>query len=83
MENAKKIFGDKIEYCDRKYDAIKDADALVLLTEWTDYRSPDFAEIKANIKYPVIFDGRNIYDPERLNLMGFEYIGIGRKYLGE
>ena len=81
LENTKKIFGNKIEYFDRKYDAIKNADALVLLTEWTDYRSPDFAEIKANIKYPVIFDSRNIYDPERINMLGFDYIGIGRKYL--
>ncbi|MBW2973158.1 UDP-glucose/GDP-mannose dehydrogenase family protein [Candidatus Woesearchaeota archaeon] len=82
MENAKKIFGNKIEYCDRKYDAIKDADALLLLTEWTDYRSPDFAELK-NLKTQVIFDGRNIYDPERINTLGFDYIGIGRKYLSK
>ncbi len=81
MENAKKIFGNTVEFCDRKYDAVKDADALVLLTEWTDYRSPDFAEVKSNLKVPVIFDGRNIYDPERLNLMGFDYIGVGRKFL--
>lgn len=83
MENAKQIFGDKITYFHRKYDAIIDADALVLLTEWADYRSPDFAEIKSSLKVPVIFDGRNIYDPERLNSMGFDYIGIGRKYLKE
>lgn len=81
MENAKQIFQDKIEFVDRKYDTIKDADALLLLTEWTDYRSPDFAEIKNNLKHPVIFDGRNIYDPERLNMLGFDYLGVGRKFL--
>lgn len=81
IENAKKIFGDSIDYCDRKYDALKDTDALLLLTEWVDYRSPDYTEIKNTLKYAVIFDGRNIYDPERLNQLGFDYVGIGRKYL--
>jgi UDPglucose 6-dehydrogenase len=81
MENAKKIFGDKIEYSEHKYDALKGADFLVLLTEWSVYRSPDFEEIKNSLKIPVIFDGRNIFDPEKLNQMGFDYIGIGRKYL--
>lgn len=83
MDNAKKIFGDKIEYFDAKYDALKDADVLLLLTEWSVYRSPDFEEIKMQLKIPVIFDGRNIFDPERLNQLGFDYIGIGRKYLLE
>ena len=81
MENAKQIFGNKIEFVDKKYEAVKDADALLLLTEWTDYRSPDFAEIKNNLKHPVIFDGRNLYDPERLNMLGFDYLGVGRKFL--
>lgn len=81
MENAKKIFGDRISYFDAKYDALKDADVLLLMTEWSIYRSPDFDEIKSNLKMPVIFDGRNIYDPEKLNNLGFDYIGIGRKYL--
>jgi len=81
IENAKKIFCDSIDYYDRKYDALKDADSLLLLTEWVDYRSPDYTEIKNNLKYAVIFDGRNIYDPERLNQLGFDYVGIGRRYL--
>ncbi|RLE47194.1 hypothetical protein DRJ25_02985 [Candidatus Woesearchaeota archaeon] len=81
IENAKKIFGDRIEYFDSKYDTLKGADALVLLTEWPVYRSPDFEEIKSLLKFPVIFDGRNIFDPERLNQLGFDYVGIGRKYL--
>ena len=81
MGNAKKIFKDKIEYFESKYDALKDADVLLLLTEWPIYRSPDFEELKAQLKFPVIFDGRNIFDPERLNKLGFDYIGIGRKYL--
>ncbi len=83
INNAKQIFRDKeqIKYFENKYDTLKDADILVILTEWSIYRSPDFEEIKSSLKIPVIFDGRNIYDPDRLNLLGFDYIGIGRKYL--
>ncbi len=68
-----------IEYADNKYDAIIDTDALVLITEWKEFRSPDFAKIGKKLKTPVIFDGRNQYDKKRLKSMGFEYYQIGVK----
>jgi len=55
-----------------------DADALAILTEWREFRSPDFDEIKARLKEPVIFDGRNIYDPGFMKALGIRYFGIGR-----
>ena len=69
-----------ITYVDSKYDALKDSDALVLLTEWKEFRSPDFEEIKAQLKTPVIFDGRNQYYIFRLEEKGFEYHQIGKKF---
>jgi len=61
-----------------KYDVLKDSDALVLLTEWKEFRSPDFEEIKTQLKTPVIFDGRNQYNAFNLEEKGFEYFQIGR-----
>ena len=58
--------------------ALKDADALVVVTEWQEFRSPDFEEIKASLKQPLIFDGRNLYDPAQVREAGLEYFGIGR-----
>jgi len=68
-----------IEYSKRKYDALDDADAMILVTEWKEFRSPDFEEIKLRLKNPIIFDGRNQYDKKRLNECGFEYHQIGVK----
>ena len=62
---------------DRKYEALKDADALILVTEWQEFRSPDFDEIKKLLKNPVFFDGRNQFKKERMQDMGFEYFQIG------
>ena len=67
-----------ITYFDSKYDVLKDSDALVLLTEWKEFRSPDFEEIKAQLKTPVIFDGRNQYTTYNLNEKGIEYFQIGK-----
>ena len=67
-----------ITYLASKYDALKDVDALVLLTEWKEFRSPDFEEIKTQIKMPIIFDGRNQYDAFSLETKGFEYYQIGK-----
>ncbi|GLR62850.1 UDP-glucose dehydrogenase family protein [Marinospirillum insulare] len=67
-----------IEFCDTPYDALKEADALLLVTEWKNYWTPDFAQIKASLKQPVILDGRNIYDPNYLRSQGFTYFGVGR-----
>ncbi len=77
MDLAKRIFSDKIEYCTSSYDALKDADAMLLMTEWNEFRRPDFERIKGLLNQPVIFDGRNQYNAERLKENGFEYICVG------
>ena len=79
FESAKRIFADRIEYSSSSYDACKDADCLLLLTEWNEFRRPDFEKIKSLIKKPVIFDGRNQYDAKRLAEYGFEYVCVGKK----
>lgn len=74
------IFGDAIAYAPDAYEALKDADALVICTEWNAFRSPDFELIKQLLKRPAIFDGRNLYDPQRMAEMGFDYVSIGRQF---
>ena len=80
MIEAKRIFKDEkhLSFVDTQDDALKNADALIIVTEWTEFRSPDFALIKASLKAPYIFDGRNLYDPKAIRLLGFEYFPIGR-----
>ena len=78
MTLAKRIFGDKITYCQKSYDALDGADAMLLLTEWNEFRRPDFEKIKGLLKEPVIFDGRNQYNGERLTQSGFEYVCVGK-----
>ncbi len=78
-ENAEKIFGKRITYAKEQYSALKGADALVLVTEWQEFREPDYNRMKSLMKGQVIFDGRNIYNPEKVRSMGFEYYGVGRK----
>lgn len=75
---ARSIFNDTIEYSNSYYEALEGADALVLITEWNEFRTPDFEHMKQIMKTPVIFDGRNIFDLEKLRKMGFTYYGIGR-----
>ena len=77
-ENAKDFFGDRITYCDHNYDCLEGADALLVVTEWSAFRGPDFDLIAQKLKAPVIFDGRNLYEPERLAARGFTYYAIGR-----
>ena len=79
MESAKFIFKDKIEYSKNSYDAVENADALLLLTEWNEFRRPDFDKIKSLLKQPIIMDGRNLFDPKKMAEIGFEYEGIGRR----
>ncbi len=81
IEEAKRIFGDNpnIEYADGNYEALRNADALLLVTEWNQFRNPDFNAVKERLKQPVLFDGRNQYDPQSLRDMGFVYYSIGRK----
>ena len=78
MQNVKSIYGDKITYCDRPYGCVDGADALAIATEWSEFRSPDFEVIKRLMKTPVIFDGRNLFDPAEMAQLGFVYQGIGR-----
>lgn len=80
MEEARKVIGkpQNLVYCSSEYDAISECDALLLLTEWHQFRNPDFKRLKAKMKYPIIFDGRNQYDPESLRQQDFVYYGIGR-----
>ena len=78
-KEAYKIFGDKIEYMKKQYSALEDADALVIVTEWNEFRRPDFDKIKSLLKQPVIMDGRNLFDPKKMAEIGFEYEGIGRR----
>jgi UDPglucose 6-dehydrogenase len=78
LENAREIFKDKIEYGDTPYDCLKEAEALVIVTEWNEFRNPDFEKIGDLMSKKIIFDGRNIYDPKRVKDSGFEYYCIGR-----
>lgn len=79
MDSAKEIFKDKIHYAKFSYDALKNADCLLVLTEWNEFRRPDFDKIKELLNAPIIIDGRNQYDKGRLEERGFEYINIGKK----
>ena len=76
---AKKIIGEKITYSKDAYSALKNADALLLLTEWREFRSPDWKKVKDELKSPILFDGRNIYESSELRSNGFIYAGIGIK----
>ena len=78
MTEAMKIFGNKVEYLKDNYEVVKDTDALVVITEWNEFRRPNFEKMRKLMKTPVIFDGRNIYDPDEMRGMGFTYYGIGR-----
>ena len=78
MENVKGVVGDKITYASNAYEALANADALLIITEWSAFRSPDFDKIKTSLNTPVIFDGRNLYEPEKIKELGFDYFCIGR-----
>ena len=78
IANVKKEIGDIISYAENQYDALKDADALVIATEWSEFRTPDFSKMKSLLKNPVIFDGRNLFDLYQMQDCGFYYESIGR-----
>ncbi len=82
LENVRQKYGDKLVYEALPLDALKGADALAIMTEWAEFRQPDFTEMKQLLKSPVVFDGRNIYDPETMRQNGFTYYSIGRKTVG-
>ncbi|QSE97951.1 UDP-glucose dehydrogenase family protein [Fulvivirga lutea] len=78
MENVKGQIGDKIVYCDDQYSALENADALLIATEWPVFRTPDFDRVHSALKNKVIFDGRNLYNPDDMGELGFAYYSIGR-----
>ena len=75
---ARRLFGDRITLCEKSYEALAGADALAIVTEWNEFREPDFDRMRALLKAPVVFDGRNIYSPEHMRALGFTYFSIGR-----
>jgi UDPglucose 6-dehydrogenase len=75
---ARRIFDGRIGVCDKSYDALSGADALAIVTEWNEFREPDFGKMRSLMRSPVIFDGRNIYSPEHMRKLGFTYFSIGR-----
>ena len=77
-DTARQLFGDRIVLCDKSYDALAGADALAVLTEWNNFREPDFDKIRTLLRTPVVFDGRNVYSPEQMTSLGFTYFSIGR-----
>ncbi len=78
LEPARRLLGEKVDYCDDPYDTLPGADALVIATEWMEFRSPDFPRIREALRQPLIFDGRNLYAPETMRRYNFEYHSIGR-----
>jgi UDPglucose 6-dehydrogenase len=76
---ARHVLGDRVTLCGRAYEAAEGADALVVVTEWNEFREPDFARLKQVMRHAAVFDGRNIYDPATLRSLGFHYEGIGRR----
>lgn len=83
MENVKAIVGNKITYADDQYAALKDADALIIVTEWSEFRNPDFEKMKHNLSGNVIFDGRNVYALDKMRELGFYYESIGREVVND
>jgi UDPglucose 6-dehydrogenase len=82
MDNVRLAYGEKLVYCNKPMDALDGADALAIMTEWGDYQRPEFKEIAARMRAPVIFDGRNLYEPRNMQRLGFTYHSIGRPAVG-
>lgn len=78
LANVRALYGDRLAYCDRPYGALEGADGLAIVTEWQQFRHPDFEVIRRLLREPVIFDGRNLYEPKQLAALGFTYYSIGR-----
>jgi UDPglucose 6-dehydrogenase len=79
MKNVKRQIGDKIEYAENQYEALKGADALIIATEWNEFRTPDFSKIAASLRNKAIFDGRNLFDLNSMQELGFHYESVGRR----
>jgi UDPglucose 6-dehydrogenase len=78
MANVRAVYGDKLMYADRPYGALEGADGLAIVTEWPEFRNPDFEVMRRLLREPVVFDGRNLFDPKMMRGYGFKYYGIGR-----
>lgn len=78
MNNVRAIYGDRIRFADNPYDALSDADALIIATEWNEFRTPDFLRIVKHLKNKIIFDGRNLFDVDAIKDLGFHYVSVGR-----
>lgn len=83
MNNVKNIFGNKISFCETTYDCLENADALIIATEWNEFRTPDFDKMLSLLKEPVIFDGRNVFDVAVMEKKGFHYESIGRPLINQ
>ena len=75
--NVRAIYGNRLTYCPDRYEAADGADALAILTEWNEFRTPDLDYLKQKLINAVIFDGRNLYDPKNMAKLGFKYFGVG------
>ena len=82
MPNVKELVGDRIKYAEGQYDALKGADALIIATEWSLFRTPDFVKIAGRLKYKVIFDGRNLFSLDSMERLGYHYESVGRRTIG-
>jgi UDPglucose 6-dehydrogenase len=79
MRNVKQVVGEKIMYVESQYEALQDADALLIATEWSEFRTPNFDKISSLLKNKAIFDGRNLFDLNQMKDLGYHYVSIGRK----
>jgi UDPglucose 6-dehydrogenase len=79
IENVRRQYGEKLQYAAKPMDALESADALAIMTEWGDYQRPEFKEMASRMRSPVIFDGRNLYEPAKMQQLGFTYHSIGRR----
>ncbi|MFZ6023678.1 MAG: UDP-glucose dehydrogenase family protein [Bacteroidota bacterium] len=79
MNNVKQVLGDKIQYAESQYEALNQADALIIATEWSEFRTPDFEAIETRLKHKAIFDGRNLFDVKQMTEMGYHYESVGRR----
>ena len=82
MANSKQVLGNKVSFVENQYDALKNADALLIATEWNEFRTPDFEKVSATLKNKVIFDGRNLFDLSAMQQLGYHYESVGRKKIG-
>ena len=78
MHEAQRRIGDRVAYAQTNYDALEGADALVVVTDWNEYRHPDFDRMKRSLRKPVVIDGRNLYDASKMQKLGFSYFSFGR-----